>query len=438
MQRDLLKNNLDSLIAESQPASLSEHPEDDEDEEELDQLATLPKSTQQPSKRKSTKDYSPISAATYFEQALELEIGSNLFRIYYTPPPLVPSTSSSTSHSPDPPASISTPSTAPATAPWLANSIANSRAQSDEPKPPVLFVCVHGAGYSGLAFAALAKELTGHDLAGERIGVLTFDARGHGKTKSTVTESQDEVEDMSLATLTEDLVGILREMFPIPTRSDAAAKVDESVKIILVGHSMGGAVVVSACPIIQSLIGVAGGINIKEIVGVAVLDVVEGTALEALHGMNALISSRPTGFESIEKAIEWHVRTKTVSNADSARISVPSLFVDGGEIGSSTRWKWKTDLAKTERFWEGWFTSLSSKFLACRTAKLLILAGADRLDKELMIGQMQGKFQQEVFIDAGHCLQEDVPGKTAVTLLDFYRRNDRVDILKGIKKVGQV
>lgn len=35
------------------------------------------------------------------------------------------------------------------------------------------------------------------------------------------------------------------------------------------------------------------------------LDVVEGTALEALHGMNALISSRPTGFESIEKAIEW-------------------------------------------------------------------------------------------------------------------------------------
>ena len=49
MQRDLLKNNLDSLIAESQPASLSEHPEDDEDEEELDQLATLPKSTQQPS-----------------------------------------------------------------------------------------------------------------------------------------------------------------------------------------------------------------------------------------------------------------------------------------------------------------------------------------------------------------------------------------------------
>lgn len=54
----------------------------------------------------------------------------------------------------------------------------------------------------------------------------------------------------------------------------------------------------------------------------------------------------------------------------------------------------------------GWFTSLSSRFLACKTAKLLILAGADRLDKELMIGQMQGKFQQEVFTDAGHCLQE--------------------------------
>lgn len=39
----------------------------------------------------------------------------------------------------------------------------------------------------------------------------------------------------------------------------------------------------------------------------------------------------------------------------------------------------------------GWFTGLSRKFLNCRTAKLLILAGTDRLDKELLIGQMQGR-----------------------------------------------
>ena len=41
-----------------------------------------------------------------------------------------------------------------------------------------------------------------------------------------------------------------------------------------------------------------------------------------------------------------------------------------------------------------------------RAARLLVLAGTDRLDKELMIGQMQGKFQMEVVPDVGHMLHE--------------------------------
>jgi protein phosphatase methylesterase 1 len=43
-------------------------------------------------------------------------------------------------------------------------------------------------------------------------------------------------------------------------------------------------------------------------------------------------------------------------------------------------------------FWEDWFIGLSRKFLEARGGKLLLLAGTDRLDKELMIGQMQGLF----------------------------------------------
>ena len=38
-----------------------------------------------------------------------------------------------------------------------------------------------------------------------------------------------------------------------------------------------------------------------------------------------------------------------------------------------------------------WFKGLSGKFLSSRAGKLLLLAGTDRLDKPLMIGQMQGK-----------------------------------------------
>jgi len=56
-----------------------------------------------------------------------------------------------------------------------------------------------------------------------------------------------------------------------------------------------------------------------------------------------------------------------------------------------------------------WFTSLSSLFLSCKTARLLVLAGTERLDRELMIGQMQGKFQLEVISGVGHMLHEVRP-----------------------------
>ena len=87
---------------------------------------------------------------------------------------------------------------------------------------------------------------------------------------------------------------------------------------------------------------------------------------------------------------------------------------------------------------------LSKKFLAAKGGKLLLLAGTDRLDKELMIGQMQGKttsdaivikwtklgsfagkYQLQVFPEAGHFIHEDQAKKAAMVVADFYRRNDR-------------
>ena len=49
----------------------------------------------------------------------------------------------------------------------------------------------------------------------------------------------------------------------------------------------------------------------------------------------------------------------------------------------------------------GWFPSLSSSFLALRSARLLVLAGTERLDTTLMVGQMQGKFWLEVMSGSG-------------------------------------
>lgn len=117
---------------------------------------------------------------------------------------------------------------------------------------------------------------------------------------------------------------------------------------------------------------------------------------------------------------------------------------------------WRTDLSATEHYWENWFTGLSKKFLEAKGGKLLILAGTDRLDKELMIGQMQGqspvssrfrialtgrpssgKYQLQVFPDAGHFIHEDQPARTAMVLADFYRRNDQSALVLP-PKVGEM
>lgn len=55
------------------------------------------------------------------------------------------------------------------------------------------------------------------------------------------------------------------------------------------------------------------------------------------------------------------------------------------------RYRWRVDLASSEKFWSGWFEGLSQKFLDLPVPKLLLLASIDGLDRTLTVGQMQGK-----------------------------------------------
>lgn len=234
-----------------------------------------------------------------------------------------------------------------------------------------LFVMHHGAGSSGLSFAVLSSEIRKKL---PNAGVLAIDARGHGSTKSTSPSTSP---DLSLTTLSTDLYAAIQA-----TKSQMSWPT--LPPIILVGHSLGGAVVTdlaSRGPLGDSLLGYA------------VLDVVEGSAMDALQSMQTYLSSRPAGFASLKDAIEWHVRSRTIRNAVSARTSVPGLLSDNG--GKAKPWVWKTDLAATQPFWEGWFVGLSKKFLGARGGKMLLLAGTDRLDTELTIGQMQGMFNPQ-------------------------------------------
>ncbi|KAK0731691.1 protein phosphatase methylesterase [Lasiosphaeris hirsuta] len=264
-----------------------------------------------------------------------------------------------------------------------------------------LFVTHHGAGSSGLSFALLSAEIR------KRLptaGILSPDARGHG---ATATAAEDAV-DLSLPTLAADLAGVIRL---------AARQMgwDGLPPVVLVGHSLGGAVVTD--------VAMSGALG-PALLGYAVLDVVEGSAMDALQSMHKYLSTRPVGFATLRDGIDWHVRSRTVRSSVSARTSVPGLLVEKGEAGPRL-WRWRTDLAATQSFWEGWFVGLSKKFLGAKGGKLLLLAGTDRLDTELTIGQMQGKYALQVFPEAGHFIHEDLPEKTAISLVDFYRRNDR-------------
>jgi protein phosphatase methylesterase 1 len=281
-----------------------------------------------------------------------------------------------------------------------------------------LIVLHHGAGSSAMSFALFALEL-------KRLlpdaGILAVEARDHG---SVVYEPNGQINnDLHIDILAMDMISMIHL---------TATKLNwpSLPRIVLVGHSLGGAVVTHAAK--------SGKLG-NRVMGYAVLDVVEGSAMDALKSMNSYLATRPSAFTSLDQAINWHIRSRTLRNVESAKASVPSLLVQTAD----GKWKWRTDLSTTEAYWRNWFDGMSGKFLSAKGAKLLLLAGTDRLDKELMIGQMQGtkscrlcframeltvqtgKFQLQVFPAAGHFIQEDLPERTAEAIAEFLRRNDQ-------------
>lgn len=269
-----------------------------------------------------------------------------------------------------------------------------------------LFICHHGAGASGLSFAVFAREVR------QRLpnaGILSLEARAHGyvvTSTSSTTAGGEIPADFSIATLSADALAMIN-------LTKEKLSWSSLPPTVLLGHSLGGAIVTDLAATFA--LGPA-------LIGFCVLDVVEGSALEALGHMKTYLASRPSIFGSVDEAVDWHTRSRTIRNAESAAVSVPSLLTQQNPGG---KYVWRTNLTTTSAFWSDWFTGMSSKFLSGRGAKMLILAGTDRLDKELMIGQMQGKFQLVVLPEAGHFVQEDVPARTAELLVEFFKRNDR-------------
>lgn len=320
---------------------------------------------------------------------------------------------------------------------------------------PVLFF-LHGGGFSALSWSLVSSILSG--LVTCRCAAV--DLRGHGDSSTSNNQ------DLSAERLSSDVGNIIKEMYG-----------DEPPPIILVGHSMGGAIAVHTA--IRHLV--------PSLIGLIVIDVVEGTAMDALSSMQSFLKGRPSIFKSLEQGIEWCVRSGQVRNLESARVSMvgqlkrvdteetataelehqieastdsggTSKIIEEEEEESSAKdseskpaeekvtsvspsdkaefkapapvsstedghhYTWRIDLGKSEPFWRGWFEGLSNKFLSCEVPKMLLLAGVDRLDKDLTIGQMQGKFQMQVLPQCGHAVHEDSPERVAEVLATYLVR----------------
>ncbi|KAH3677558.1 hypothetical protein WICPIJ_008965 [Wickerhamomyces pijperi] len=270
-----------------------------------------------------------------------------------------------------------------------------------------VFICHHGAGSSGLTFAMFTKQIRhimeeqSQDNQDCIAGVYSFDARGHGLSTS-IDKDHDPVTDFGIDYFIDD--------FCYLTRRFIQEHCKPTNPVYLLGHSLGGSVVTKASFSLKDLV---------QIKGVIMIDIVEETAVRSLSGMYQYINTLPSQFATVQDCIDWHIKSGLVRDRSSAEISIPSLI----RLNPVTnKYQWILDLRKTQSYWNDWFTSLSSQFIRAPFSKLLVLAGTDNLDKDLMIGQMQGKYQLVVFQDSGHFVQEDCSSRLAYTVMEFYQR----------------
>ena len=139
---------------------------------------------------------------------------------------------------------------------------------------------------------------------------------------------------------------------------------------------------------------------------------VEGSSEEKLEFKhpNAIAEDAESGDTASATA-----ETDPASNAPAAPAAASAVNL--------RKYAWRIDLSKSEKYWEGWFSGLSQKFLDIHVPKLLLLAGIDNLDRALTVGQMQGKFQLQVLARCGHAVHEDRPHEVAEVLATYLIRN---------------
>ena len=315
------------------------------------------------------------------------------------------------------------------------------------PPTETVILFAHGCAYTALSWATTVEHLAPQ--LDTSVLLAAFDARHHGESEvfaepskrskfEDFAEDRSAVVDVSAERLARDALRVAlavvrrfclrtNERELSETSTHTTPPVTSPVKLVLVGHSMGGAAVTRAAAIISECPS-AYDFDLR---GVALVDVSEnGGARETLRATETFLAKRPKEFATKTDAVAWFVRSGLTTNLASARVSAPSQIRrvtgmeenDVGRGNETSRFVWILDARATAPHWRGWFEGLSRTFLSAKCAKLLVLAGVDRLDDELTIAQMQGKFQTVLVPGAGHAVHEDEPRATADAIAGFVKR----------------
>lgn len=75
---------------------------------------------------------------------------------------------------------------------------------------------------------------------------------------------------------------------------------------------------------------------VPNLLGLSIIDVVEGTALSALPHMRSVLASIPPSFNSLSEAVAWSTSSGRIRNADSAAVSIPPQLVK-----SNSKFVWR-------------------------------------------------------------------------------------------------
>jgi len=267
---------------------------------------------------------------------------------------------------------------------------------------PLILLCFHGAGDTGLTWASLAAELFADGGLGNAT-LIAVDLRGHG---ASVSGCSDDEANLDITRLVADAMQLIEVLSS--RRSDAG--------IILVGHSLGGSIAVRAAS--ESL----KHTQALPVRAVLLLDSVEGTAIDGLPRTAEWLKARPASFASPDEAISWAQSSGMLQSEPAARKTIPSRLRWDQH---SERWAWRARVEDASSFWHGWFEGLSALFAALPLPKLLIVGGIDRLDAALEAAHMQGRFRLEVVPHWGHQLHEDRAAEVTEVFIGFLQSVQR-------------